>query len=96
MLKDNNTWELFSNHGYNPDQAHANSLESVHDHIHVAIGYGEERGHMTHPYWAGEDFPFLMNEFLFKGVCGCEFQHSIRSSGSIMRMLTAFYPSGKP
>jgi len=55
MLKDNTTWELFSNHGYNPDQAHANSLESVHDHIHVVVGYGEERGHMTHPFWAAFD-----------------------------------------
>jgi len=54
MLKDSDTWELFSNHGVG-DESHANSLEAVHDHIHVIVGFGEERGHMTHPFWAAFD-----------------------------------------
>lgn len=52
-LKYNDTWELFSNHGEG-DDAHANSLEAVHDDIHVIVGYGRIPGHMTHPYFAGK------------------------------------------
>jgi len=56
MLKYNYTWELFSNHGKH-DQAHANSLEKVHDRIHLAVGLNEEggSGHMSHPFWAAFD-----------------------------------------
>lgn len=52
MLKFNDAWERFSNHGISDDQ-HANSLESVHDDIHVMVGYGKIEGHMDHPFFAG-------------------------------------------
>jgi tyrosinase len=52
MLKFNETWEMFSNHGISDDQ-HANSLESVHDDIHAIVGYGETLGHMDQPFFAG-------------------------------------------
>lgn len=56
MLKDNDSWELFSNHGM-LGETHANSLEAVHDDIHSFVGYGQSRGHMAHPFWAGEHTP---------------------------------------
>jgi tyrosinase len=52
MLKFNESWELFSNHGEFDDQ-HANSLEATHDDIHGIVGYGQIRGHMTDPSFAG-------------------------------------------
>lgn len=58
MLKFNETWEWFSNHGVGDDQ-HANSLESVHDDIHVIVGYGQIQGHMTNPFFAGMCFIHL-------------------------------------
>lgn len=53
MLKFNDNWELFSNHG-EFDNSHANSLEGVHDDIHGFVGRGETRGHMNHAFFAGK------------------------------------------
>ncbi|KXN83343.1 Polyphenol oxidase 2 [Leucoagaricus sp. SymC.cos] len=60
MLKFNENWDLFSNHAEFDDQ-HANSLEAVHDDIHGIVGYGQIRGHMTHPYFAAFDPIFWMH-----------------------------------
>ncbi|KAF9447414.1 tyrosinase [Macrolepiota fuliginosa MF-IS2] len=60
MLKYNDSWELFSNHGVY-DDAHANSLEAVHDDIHVIVGYGRIRGHMTQPLFAAFDPIFWLH-----------------------------------
>lgn len=50
MLTRLHNWPDFSNHtsGTNPI---ANSLESVHDNLHVYIG---QRGHMNYPSVAGQ------------------------------------------
>ncbi|XP_006459626.1 tyrosinase [Agaricus bisporus var. bisporus H97] len=60
MLKFNDAWERFSNHGISDDQ-HANSLESVHDDIHVMVGYGKIEGHMDHPFFAAFDPIFWLH-----------------------------------
>jgi tyrosinase len=60
MLKFNDNWESFSNHG-ELDDSHANSLEAVHDDIHGFVGRGAVRGHMTHALFAGTCLSGVMN-----------------------------------
>ena len=51
MLTRVTTWSGFSNHSVDDGGSNSNSLEAIHDGIHVDVGGG---GHMSDPSVAGE------------------------------------------
>ena len=57
MLTRVQTWPAFSNHTVGDGGSSSNSLEAIHDGIHVYVG---GNGHMSDPSVAGEnEFTFL-------------------------------------
>lgn len=55
MLTRLDTWDYFSNHTTKQNPPIANSLETIHDSMHILIGgNGEVEGHMSNVPVAGE------------------------------------------
>lgn len=58
MLTRLNTWNYFSNHTTKQNPPVANSLETIHDNMHLLIGGNEQvEGHMSEVPVAGEHLP---------------------------------------
>lgn len=101
LLSFETTWEYFSNNGMRYDRAglHNNSLEAVHDDIHMFSGKGHSlngvfvRAHMTDLAFAGKRF--LRQDYDHLLTSAYSFKPLIRSSGCITRTLIVFWLFGK-
>ena len=82
------TWPAFSNHSVDDGGSSSNSLEAIHDGIHVDVG---GQGHMADPSVAGEPYSRTVKPFLHTYFYH---QRSILSFSCIIAMLIDCYLCG--